>query len=282
MKAEGSYFIPMEKLAGFMQEGAMNGQEGVALHAIADPKIADLIPPPLELVDPDNPVVYLYIVNITKPTFAPWYMEGGIGVITRYKEYTGVYFFNLQLSGPGALMGAFSGRESAGLPKKLADRIVVERIDDFAHCYIDRNGVRLAEVELKMGSYNDPDFHVEQEGSREDNPVETQGGCLLHRYRFSGTSITDMEIIYYDSPTRFVSWEPAHATLTLNSSIDDPWGDIKIDSILGAAWMKSDNYVVGVSTVDTYPDEEIPKTLQYLYSGRYDRSLICTEHQIYG
>ena len=70
-------------------------------------------------------------------------MEGSIGLMARYEERVGLYFLNLQLSGPGALMAVFTGREGAGLPKKLCERMVVERTDTYGHCRIERNGVRI-------------------------------------------------------------------------------------------------------------------------------------------
>ncbi|MEA5013862.1 MAG: acetoacetate decarboxylase family protein [Candidatus Limiplasma sp.] len=278
-----SYFVPAQKLAGFMDGGAMNSQEGLYLFGIADPSVKRLLPPPLELADDRKPMFYVYIVNIREPTFAPWYLEGGIGVMARYKERTGLYFFNLQLSGPGALMGAFAGREASGLPKKLCQRIVVERTDARGHCCIERDGVRLVDVELEIGRYNDPSFHVEQEGCQEaPGGILTQGGCLLHKYRLDG-GFKDMELIYYDSPTRYYAWEPAAATLTLASSPDDPWGDIPVVSVLGAGWAKCDNSVRGTSLLYRYPQDPATAldTMQYLYAGRYDRSLLCRGHQRY-
>jgi len=278
---ETSYFVPQEKLMGFMAGSAMNGMEGIHLYAIADPSVKRLLPPPLELVDPDNPMVYVYVVNITEPTFGPWYLEGGIGVMAKYGERAGCYFFNLQLSGPSALMAAFTGRESSGLPKKLCERILVERTDTYGRCLIERNGVRLVDIEIEIGQYNNPSYSVAQENCQNTpGGMMTEGGCLLHRYRMDD-GFRDMEIVYYDSPTRFHLWEPATATVKLMSSIDDPWGDIPLVSVLGAAWMKCDNIVRGTSVVHRYPDEEAFSTLQYLFAGRYDRCLLSQAHQIY-
>ena len=266
-----------------MDGAAMNSQEGVYAFGRTDPAVKTLLPPPLELADPDNPLFYLYIVNIREPTFAPWYLEGGIGVMAKYREKSGVYFFGLQLSGPGALMGAFTGREGSGLPKKLCEKIVVERTDEYGHCYIERKGVRLVDVKLEMGRYNDPSFHQEQENCRETaGGMVMGGGCLLHTYRFgSEVGIKDMEVIYYDSPTRYHSWEPAQATVTLASSIDDPWGEIPLISMYGAAWAKCDNYVQSTSVIYSYPQDTALDAMQYLFPGRYDRSLLCREHQRY-
>ncbi len=278
----GSYFIPREKISGFMKGGAMNSQEGIFLYGITDPKVKGLLPPPLELADPANPVFYVYTVNIREPTFAPWYMEGGIGLVAKYGDKVGMYFLSLQLSGPGALMGAYSGRESAGLPKKLCERIVVERVDDIAHCFIERKGVRLIDVKLEIGQYNDPDFHNEAEACMTRNePVVAEGGCLLHRYRIGMGGFRDMELLFYDSPTRYYSWDPASASVELQSSIDDPWAEVPVVRVLGAAWAKSDNWVTSLTTLYKYPDDATMDTMQYLFTGRYDRCTLCQSHQRY-
>lgn len=278
----GSYFIPKEKIAGFMKDGAMNSQEGIFLYGITDPKVKDLLPPPLELADPSNPMFYVYIVNIREPTFAPWYMEGGIGLLAKYQDRVGVYFLSLQLSGPGALMGAFSGRESSGLPKKLCERIVVERVDDSAHCFIERKGVRLIDVELEIGKYNSPDFRVEAEACMtQKEPLLTEGGCLLHKYRMDMDGFKDMELLFYDSPSRYYAWEPASATIRLQSSIDDPWAEVPVVRVLGAGWAKSDNWVNSLTPLYRYTDTEAVNAMQYLFSGRYDRCTLCQSHQHY-
>jgi acetoacetate decarboxylase len=281
---KSSYFIPKEKLKDLMRGSAMCGQEGIYLYGITDPSVKRFLPPPLEFADPDHPVLYVYIVAIREPTFSPWYMEGGIGVLAKYKEKTGVYFFSLMLSGPGAQMGMVTGRESSGLPKKLSDRITVERTDEYGHCCVERGGVRLIDVELEIGQYNEPQHHFEQEGCQSiEGGLLTEGGCFLHKYNLKcNWDFADLELLYYDSPTRYYSWEPASAVVKLQSSIDDPWGEIPIHSIIGVGWAKNDNIVRDISTMYRYSEDSIPDTMQYLFTSRYDRCLLCREHQQYG
>ncbi|MCL2704559.1 MAG: acetoacetate decarboxylase family protein [Defluviitaleaceae bacterium] len=279
---KSSYFVPEEKMRNMLKEGAMNSMDGICLFGVTDPGVKRLLPPPLELTDPANPLFYLYIVNIREPSFAPWYLEGGIGVMAKYGDKTGVYFFNLMLSGPGALMGAFTGREGSGLPKKLCERILVERTGNYGRCYMERNGVRLVDVELEIGSYNDPGFSNGAENSADvPGGLLSEGGCLLHKYRLDGGGAKDMELIFYDSPSRYYSWEPAAATVKLASSIDDPYGEIPLVSVLGAAWYVSDNWVRGMSTLYRYPQDKTGEAMRYLFTGRYDQCLLYRSHQIY-
>lgn len=280
---QGSFVVPREKIDTLMKGSAMNKMEGIVLLGIADPKVKDLIPPPLELTDPENPVFYVHIVNIKEPTFSPWYMEGVIGIMTKFQDKVGCYFLNLQLSGPGAMMGTMIGRETSGLPKKLCERIVVERDGDYGHCFIERKGVRLIDVELDInGKYNDPNFHRPQEACLTQNePVMTYGACMLHTYHLSWEGFSDLELVYYDSPTRYYSWEPANATVKLQSSLDDPWGEIPIKRILGAGWCVQDNWARAVTPLYKYGEQEGKEAMRYLITGRYDRCMLSKNHQHY-
>lgn len=281
---QASYFIAAEDLGNFMKGGAMNWQYGIQFYGLTNSdKARSMVPPPLEVIEENGKTIfYAYVVNIREPTFAPWYMEGGIGLMAKLGDKTGVYFLGLQLSGPGALMGAFSGRESSGLPKKLCDRIVVDRTGDTGRCIIERKGVRLLDIGIKIGQYNDPSFSQPQEGCTREQPIVTEGGCLLHKYRIGAQGFSDMEIVFYNSPSRFYSWEPATASIALESSIDDPWGEVVIDKVLGAGWMVSDNMVSGMDTIYRYEDPgAITRAMQNLFAGRYDQCTLSREHQQY-
>ena len=85
-----SYFIPLEKVMKFMADAAMNSMEGVYVYGLTDPSVKRLLPPPLEPADPAYPMFMLYAVNIREPTFAPWYMEAGVGVMAKCGNTTGL------------------------------------------------------------------------------------------------------------------------------------------------------------------------------------------------
>ena len=280
-------FVPKEQLENFMKGGAMNSQYGIQVYLKIDAEKAQaLLPPPLKvarLAGLDG-LGYIYIVNIREPTFGPWYMEGGLAVMAEYQGVQGMHFLGLMLSGPGALMGLCLGREGSGLPKKLCESIRVERLGGRGHCWIERGGIRLIDVELEMGSYNDPimdQLAAPQTGSSRDNPVTSDGACLLFRSQIRDGAFKNMEMIHYASPTRFYGWEAAAAAVTIRSSDDDPWGDLPVTGVYGAGWMVSDNWVTGQTVLHRYPDEEALDVMPYLFRGRYDHCTLCREHQIY-
>lgn len=284
----GSYFIPREQIYSFMNPGAMNNEEGLYITWETDPAaVRRVLPPALDLFNPDHPIAMVYVVNIREPTFAPWYMEGGLSVICRYGDIVGAYFLNLQLSGPGAHMGLCSGRETAGLPKKMCERIVVERNGDWASAVIERKGRRIFSVEVEIGNYNDPSMELMRKdygpGYRE------RGACFLFRYDYEigpdrRCAFPNMRLINYDSVTDFQTWEPAYIkSLEMEPSIDDPWAEIPVVKPLGAGYSINSNWVAGVSPIASFEGNEADSLISYLFSGRWDRSTLVTgRYQRYG
>ncbi len=284
----GSYFIPREQIYSFMNPGAMNNQEGLYIVWETDPAVARrVLPPQLDVFEPAHPIAMVYVVNIREPTFAPWYMEGGLSLICRYGETVGAYFLNLQLSGPGAHMGLCSGRETSGLPKKMCERIVVERNGDWASALIERKGRRIFSVEVEMGGYNDPQMELMRKdygpGYRE------RGACLLFRYEYEPApeghiTVPKMRLVHYDSVTDFQTWESARVkSLHMEPSLDDPWAELAVVKILGAGYGISSNTVPGISTLAEFEGDEADSLISYLFSGRWDRSTLVTgRFQRYG
>ncbi len=266
----GSYFIPREQIYSFMNPGALNNEEGLYITWETDPAAARrVLPPPLELPDPAHPVAMVYVVNIREPTFAPWYMEGGLSLLCRYGETVGAYFLNLQLSGPGALMGLCSGRETAGLPKKICDRIVVERNGDWASAVIERKGRRIFSVEVEMVAYNDPLM----EAIRKDyGPgYRERGAGLLFQYELGQapeghTKFPKVCLVHYDSVTDF-----------------ETWAELTVVKPLGAGYSINSNWIAGISPLAVFEGDEGDCLISYLFSGRWDRSTLVTgRFQRYG
>ncbi len=284
----GSYFIPREQIKAFMNPGAMNNEEGLYILWETDPEAARrVLPPMLDLIDPDHAIAMVYVVNIREPTFAPWYMEGGICLLCRYGEKGGAYFLNLQLSGPGAPSGLTSGRELSGLPKKLCERIVVERNDKWAHALIESKGRRIFSVEVEIGAYNDPvmEYMYQNAGpGRQD-----RGTCMLFQYDSAQApdgqiAFPRVRLVNYDSVTDYQSWEPATITsLEMEPSLDNPWAEMAVVKPLGAAYSVNSNWVAGVTPLAEFEGDEADNLISYLFSGRWDRSTLTTSHtQRYG
>jgi hypothetical protein len=60
----GSFFIPREQIYPFLNPSNMNNAEGLYLCWETDPAVARrVLPPPLELLNPEHPVVMAYVVD---------------------------------------------------------------------------------------------------------------------------------------------------------------------------------------------------------------------------
>jgi acetoacetate decarboxylase len=275
----GSFFIPREQMHPFFNPGEMNNEEGVYLCWETDPAVARrILPPPLELFNPEHPVVMVYVVNIREPTFGPWYMEGGMMLLCSYRDTAGAYFLNLQLSGPGALTGMCSGREFSGLPKKVCEAIVVERTDDCARAFIEAKGKRIFEVDVEIGAYNDP---LAAQIYRNAGPgKQARGSCLLFQYEGGKApdghvTFPKMSLVNYDSATEYRTWEPAAIkSLKMEPSLDDPWAELVVVTPLGAAYSINSNRDVRTSLLAQFKGDEADNLISYLFSGRWDRSTI--------
>jgi acetoacetate decarboxylase len=202
-------------------------------------------------------------------------------------RWGGVYFLNLQLSGPGAPMGLLSGREFSGLPKKICERIVVERNGNWAHALIESKGRRIFSIEAEIGEYNDPvmeHIFVNVGPGRHD-----KGTCMLFQYETGQApgghvAFPKMRLVNYESVTDYQSWEPASITsLEMEPSLDNPWAEITVVKPLGAAYSVNSNWVAGVTPLAEYEGDEADNLISYLFSGRWDRSTLTTSQtQRYG
>jgi acetoacetate decarboxylase len=282
----GSFFVPREQLSGFMNPSELRSCEGLILYWETDPAAARrILPPPLELLDPEHPTAYGYVVNIREPTFAPWYMEACIGLLCRHRETAGVTLLNLQLSGPGAPMAMVSGREMTGLPKKLCERIVVERTDDYARAFVEAKGRRILDVEVEL---NPPHMPELAEIAMSKRGTQEKASTFLFSYETSeaadkSVTLSKARLISYDGVMAYNSAEAAAIkSLVMAPSLDDPWAELAVVKPTGAMWSVYSNPVLGKSTLAEFEGAEADKLFSYLFAGRWDRSTICKGHQRYG
>lgn len=137
---------------------------------------------------------------------------------------------------------------------------------------------------MDIGCFNDPLMERLTSGvekSLPTAPIVTEGNSFLFQYHMSPSGFTDLFMSHYDSPTRFLRYEPATAKVRLSSTINDPWGEIPIKQVVGAGWMVSDNWIRGITKIHQYTDSEATEIMPYLFTGRYDQCTLYRDHQIY-
>ena len=266
-----SFITAPDDMPNFGKISLMKNQEGIYLAYLTDPQaIAKVLPPPLKPFS--VPVVTVSVCHVKEPTFADDYYEAILGIYCTYGAQLGLYPIGLVLGGPGAEMAVQCGRDNGSIPKKLGSEFVIRRNGDNVTASVCRRGTELVNISLKVGEYNNamtgmlyqfPEagkktygggfyFHLDREPDKEGKS-HFQNGALLQNL---------CEYNYH-------SWEPGFATLELKSSIDDPWAELPIRTIVGGAYSSND---LMVHKLNLGEDIDADIIAPYLLTARYDRT----------
>ena len=266
-----SFVVPREDLANFGKLSLMKNQEGAYVAYLTDPAaIARVLPAPLKPFS--IPVVTLSVCHVKEPTFADDYYEAILGVYATYGQQLGLYPLGLVLGGPGAEMAVQCGRDNGSIPKKLGAEFVLRRHENAITVGVARRGTQLVDLTMELGQYNSPMtaalyqfpaagkktfgggfyYHFDRQPDEAGVP-HFMNGCLLQNL---------CEYNYH-------TWEPGQAALTLRSSIDDPWAELPINTIVGGAWSSNDLLVHKLTLAERLDTQDF---IPYLLTGRYDRT----------
>ena len=266
-----SFLLTQEDMPNFGKISLMKNQEGIYLAYLTDPAaIAKVLPAPLKPFS--VPVVTVSVCHVKEPTFADDYYEAILGVYCTYGTQLGLYPIGLVLGGPGAEMAVQCGRDNGSIPKKLGSEFVIRRNGDHVTAQVCRRGTELVNMDLKIGEYNNamtgmlyqfPEagkktygggfyFHLDREPDKEGKS-HFQNGALLQNL---------CEYNYH-------SWEPGFAKIELKSSIDDPWGELPVRTVIGGAYSCNDLMVHKLNLCEEIDAETLAP---YLLTARYDRT----------
>lgn len=266
-----SFLLTQEDMPNFGKISLMKNQEGIYLAYLTDPAgIARILPAPLKPFS--VPIVTVSVCHVKEPTFADDYYEAILGVYCTYGTQLGLYPIGLVLGGPGAEMAVQCGRDNGSIPKKLGSEFVIRRNGDHVTAQVCRRGTELVNMDLKIGEYNNamtgmlyqfPEagkktygggfyFHLDREPDKEGKS-HFQNGALLQNL---------CEYNYH-------SWEPGFAKIELKSSIDDPWGELPIRTVIGGAYSCNDLMVHKLNLCEEIDAEVLAP---YLLTARYDRT----------
>jgi acetoacetate decarboxylase len=270
-----SFVASEEDVKNFLKSPSMNDQEGIGFAYATDEAILKkLIPAPLQLM---APVVCGYVVHMGKPTFGAPYLEQSLFALVSYQgKMMGAYPLELLLHGPGAEAGLTAGREGAGIPKKLADNIELRRNDNSASAVVDRHGKRLLDLSWIAGELNDPSIMKQFAGQLALNK-EAEMSSFFFNYDLDqhedGTNhFTNVELVSTQMRNLADRVEPGSLAIKVDSTDDDPFGELPVLKPLGAAW-----FHFATSTMyNTLKLESVDadKMAPYLITGHYDRGVI--------
>ena len=271
-KETPSFVIPKEQMSNFAKVSHMRGQEGIYLAYLTQPEaIAKILPPPLQPFS--IPVGTLSVCHIKDPTFADNYYETILGVYCTYQGQLGMYPISLLLGGEGAEMATQLGRDNSAIPKKLGAEFVIRKNDGKVSVQVARRGSEIVNVEMTLGSYNHPLTHMLYQAPAAGK--QTAGsGYYFHFdrlpdengvWRFTNTGLI-RNIVNYD----YESWTPGFVDkLELNSSLDDPWGCLPINTIVGGAYAENNLLITALQYLEDVPADVL---MPMIMPAWYDRT----------
>ena len=266
-----SFLSTPEEIRRFTASSLMDNQEGVYMAYMTDPAaIARLLPPPLKPFA--VPVVTLSVCHIHNPSFADDYYETILGIYAMYGKTLGQYAVSLVLGGPGAEMATQCGRDNASIPKKLDGEFVLRRDGSHVTACVSRRGTQLIDLKMELGRYNSPLTHAIFQAPAAGKHV-AGSGFYFHFDREpdeNGTAhFMNGGLIKLDAGYDYLSWEPGEAKLKLQSSVDDPFAELPINTVIGGAYAKNNLTLSGLTLLEHLDANEI---VPYLLTARYDRT----------
>lgn len=235
---------------------------------LKDKAIRDILPAPLEPFA--LPVVTFSACHIQEPTFSDNYYEAILGVYATYKGQLGLYPISLLLGGPGAEMATQLGRDNSAIPKKLDAEIMIRRDENHVTVNLARRGAEIANVKMRLGEYNHPLTHMLYQSPSAG--AQTAGnGYYFHfdcqpdqdgKFTFTNGCLIRNTCVY-----DYKSWEPGFVEkLELKSSIDDPWGCLPINTIVGGGYAHNKLSIKGLEYLeDVNPADFLAKVMPAWY-----------------
>lgn len=220
----------------------------------------ELLPPPLKPAS--QPLGLAFIARYPETNAGFSYSESALFLFASHNGTEGVFCLSMPVDNDMALI---IGRELSGFPKKMAD-ICLKRDANEVNGWTERHNVRFLEIKARLnGTLND----------------ESRREFISKLYEPESTlSIYNMK--YFPSPDRTgfdynprlikeeVQFRPdriefGEADIILRSSDHDPWGDVKIERIIGAVYTVGHNTLFpGQVIAEADPIEFMPFVLMKL------------------
>jgi acetoacetate decarboxylase len=222
--------------------GQFTGAEMLLVSYRTDPKtVTAVLPRPLRPAD--DPLAAAFVARYPETNFGLTYNEGGLFVAAEYRGERGWYCLSMPVDDDTAMIG---GRERHGFPKKIADRISLDRDGPHVCGSVVRNGVELLRIE---GEFTDPqpaDLHlmgapaVDPDG----RPCEKVVSFLFKYFPAAdGSAFEHLP----DLIRQVTLFRPRPGLLTgetkieLSSTARDPLGEIPVRQIVAAEYGVFDN-----------------------------------------
>lgn len=227
-----------------------------------------------ECLDYAGPYVTCYVARIGQSSIGPAFMESGLLIPSSYKGTPGTYSPAFLMYGPGAEHATVMGRETYGIPKKYATNMESQRTGDRVHAFVERDGVRIFELEGKLGEYENPDaaglLGYPKAGDKGEGPTfffQFDTDMVDGKIEFRDLRINETVATMWHE----ADWEPGNCEITLRESFNDPWSALEVVRPIGMGWATQALHMTHVITHRDLGDEKA--ILAKLLPGRYDMSM---------
>jgi acetoacetate decarboxylase len=204
-----------------------NGAKMLGIMFLTDPEVVKAtLPPPLSPVA--QPAGLIFIAEYPETNLGPGYREAALFLRCQYAGEEGTYCLSMPIDSQELRL--INGREIYGFPKKMAN-IELNRSEDRITGSVERMGIKFIEINAHMTGTlpqlppTGPTFLFKAMPSADLTPG-FDGPVFLVRQQ------TDVEM---------VSLEIGQAEVELRQSINDPWAEIPIESVLVAFFLESNN-----------------------------------------
>jgi acetoacetate decarboxylase len=236
----------MEEIAASMQQkGEFYDAEMLTIYFETKPEVVKrLLPPPLEPAP--MPIGGAFVANYPKTNFGVTYLESALFLQAQFNGEEGAYCLAMPVTDDMALI---LGREIFGYPKKIGN-IHLERSGEAVKGWTERHGTRFLEAKAKLtGKFNDEAVQkmmIEQMAANPDLVVfNFKYFPAPGRDGFDYNPRLIREVVEF----RPTSMEMGEGELVFRPSDHDPWAEVEIVRVLGAAYTIGNNTMLPGSVV---------------------------------
>jgi len=185
--------------------------------------VEQLLPPPLK--PGETLVCVAFVAEYHRTNFIPPYNEAAVFIPCQYKGEVGRYCVSMPVTTDIAMIG---GREVYGYPKKIAEKIFIERVGNEVHGLCVRHGFPIIEIRGTLTGALDA----------RDAPGPSFVIKSMLDERGVGASKNPV-LIRNVNPSEFDKIEIGEGTLTFGESKYDYLHEIPIDQVMAIMYMEN-------------------------------------------
>jgi acetoacetate decarboxylase len=202
--------------------------------------VASVLPRPLKAAA--EPLGTAFVARYPETNFGVRYNEGALFLDATYKGELGSYCLAMPVDDDTAMIG---GRERFGYPKKIADRITLERSGDHIVGSVVRKEMEILRIEGELTRPWTPGHSHWRDGEDlEGRPCLIGTSWLFKHFPAAGARMFETAPRLIREPVLFRP-RPGQLSgdldLKLVSSVTDPLGDIPVREVVGAQYGLFDN-----------------------------------------